>query len=55
MPRCTFNIILSKKSELQPSRLVALHVHVPSIGVLQNICSHVDGSDVFRGRSPLEP
>lgn len=37
------------KSELQVSRLLALHVLVPRIEILENFCFHVDGSDVFAG------
>lgn len=38
------------KSELQVSRLLALHVHVPRLEILENLCFHVDGSDVFAGQ-----
>lgn len=31
------------------SRLLALHVHVPRLEILENLCFHVDCSDVFAG------
>ncbi len=37
------------KSELQVSRFLALHVHVPRLDILENLCFFVDGSDVFAG------
>lgn len=35
------------KPKLQVSRLLALHVLVPRIEILENFCFHVGGSDVF--------
>lgn len=34
------------KSKLQVSRFLALHVHVPRLEILENLCFYVDGSDV---------
>lgn len=38
------------KSKLQVSRFLALHVHVPILEILEHLCFHVDGSDVFAGQ-----